>query len=49
MLIFIDFFEGEVGLGGCVHVGELSALREVLVLGVEVSAGFEELQGVWRG
>ena len=49
MLIFIDFFEGEVGLGGCVHVGELSALREVLVLGVEVSAGFEELQRVWRG
>lgn len=49
MLIFIDFFEGEVGLGGCVHIGELSSLREMLVLRVEVSAAFEKLQRVWRG
>ena len=48
MLIFIDFFQLEICLGSGVHVRKLSSLREMLFLGVEVCAGFEELKRVRR-
>lgn len=49
MLIFIDFFEFEVGLGGSVHIGELCTLGKMLVVSVEMPAGSEELEGMGGG